>query len=283
MTLRHFLIAIAALFVLLTFTLTAWLTSDSGRRFVARELARALTRTLPGRISIDRIEAVSLTRLAARGVTFEDPKGVRVLQIDHADIDADPWSALLGTLVFERARVDGGRLVIAVQPDGRTGIEATFSAPSNEPPDPERGLHFDLRNIEVHDLELVLTPARDQTFRMQHVSAALRVWRLDTAGVRLAMQNIHARVISPELLGSHVTLERTEGWVHGAETHVLSLAFNARLEDSGSIDGTLDYFSRKRLPVLVDLKPNGDLKTHLATALVDAQSWFTDAVKVEVH
>ncbi|HEX2675729.1 MAG TPA: hypothetical protein VHM19_03800 [Polyangiales bacterium] len=290
---RGLLIVAIACFAAAVLTLLAYLDSSFGRERAARWLEARMSAAIPGSVSIGAIDSLKPSAVRVRDLAFLDPHGNAVLRAEHARIDLDLSAALHGQLGFDSARVDGGELVLAVQPDGRTSLEAAFSEPSTAPPDPERGLQCRLRDIVVNDLKVVIQLSKDKAFTFQDVAAVLRIWRQHTPGMRVEMNGISGHLAKPKLLGSRVTLVRADGAVRGAEPHVLHMSFATRLQngdahdkgadDDGRIDGHLDYYYHGKTPVKIELYPRGDLKAHLATAFVDLQSWLTDEVVVNVH
>jgi hypothetical protein len=94
------------------------------------------------------------------------------------------------------------------------------------------------------------------------------------------LKHIAGEMVEPEFLGEQLAIKRADGWVHGAETHVLDLNLETRL-GGGDLDGHLKYFDRKKTPVELELDPKSGATAKLATMAIDAQSWFT--VTIDVH
>jgi hypothetical protein len=258
-----------------------YLTStDAGRRDLADRLEDAISREIPGAMTIGWIERVGSDGLTAHDLRFLHPNGEPVLTVDHAQIDLDPAEMLTGTIAFERARVQGGHLIIAVQPDGRTGLEAAFS---KQGPSSGKKARLQLRSIHVQDLTLTIQPDPETRIRMRGVQGFVTIVQdASSPGVRVKLDRIASRIEQPKLLGERVRILRASGFVHGAVERVLDLDLAAELGDD-RFDAHFAYFDREKHKVQLTIAPKEGIKTRLAALGAVLRSSLSDELDVRVE
>jgi hypothetical protein len=254
-----------------------------GRRALAGALERAVSDAIPGTMTIGSIETLGWCEPVVRDLRFHHPSGKLILLVKRATIDVDVPALLRGRVAFHRARVQGGYLSIAAQPDGRTDLEATFDDGAPRKPG-ERGgyLELQMRSIFVDDMTAVLRPSRDRAFRLRNVQGFVAITHVGTPGARVRLDRIAGELETPEFLGEHLTITHADGWVHGEEPQVLDLDLETQL-GSGELDGHLAYYDRAETPVGLELEPKAGPLPELAALAADAQSWFTDTLDVNVR
>jgi hypothetical protein len=257
--------------------------TEPGRRVLADAIERIASDAIPGKMTIGSIESVGWFEPIVRDLRFFHPDGGLILHAKRAAIDLDVTALLHGELAFHRARVEGGYLLIAAQPDGRTGLEATFDdgVPS-KPDERDDYLHMQMRSIFVDDMTTVFRPSKDHTFRLRNVQGFVAISHVDTPGAQVRLDRIAGELETPKFLGEHLTITHADGWVHGKEKQVIDLDLETQL-GSGELDGHLAYYDRKKTPVELELDPKEGLLPQLSTAAVEAQSWFTDTIDVKVE
>ena len=193
--------------------------------------------------------------MVVEDVRFLHPDNSLILRVQRARSTFDLGVALRGELGFDHAQVDGGYLLVAARPSGRTGLEEAFDdgQPSQRPDD---YLRMRLRRIHVEHLAAEFRPSADHPFRLRNVHGELEIEHRDTKGAHVRLQHIAGEMTEPSFLGERLAIRSATGWVHGAEVHVLDLNLETHL-GSGDLGGHLAYDDRKKTPVELDLDPKG--------------------------
>jgi hypothetical protein len=279
--LRWYLIVTLAITVLGALAL-AWLSQTAkGRETAARFIEQLADDEIPGSMAIGRIESFG-TPTIVHGLQFRDPKGALVLEVDRAAIDFDLTAVLEGKLAFHGVKVNGGRVFIAIAPNGRTTMEEALSAPAPEPdPDPHGGLHFAFRNIEVEGVQLMFKGSPDEAYRIRGIQGTVDVLREETVGVRVIMTKVSGD-LQEKLAGMSIRLVSVTGWVHGAEKQVLNLHALARVGDDASLNAHIEYYDRDKKPVEIVLSKTNRLQGELAAFFVYMASMTTDDLEVRL-
>lgn len=270
------LLGCAVLLVAGAFAFLLW--TEPGRSFAARRLEAALSQAIPGSIAIGTLERLQPGEAVLSDLRFLHPDGSVVLRVQRAEIALAPFDLMRGHVHFERARIDGGELTIAVQPDGRTSIEAVFDDPGASK-DKSKGPQLDLRSMHVENLTLLIKPDPKQTFRLRDVQGFVAVHGGGSSGVQVSLDRIRAHLVKPEVLGQRIEILRADGWVHGGAQQILKLDFEAALEDD-RFGAALAYHNRKQEPVVLELDMNADVETQLAALGAELRSWLSDTIDV---
>jgi hypothetical protein len=262
-----------------TFAPPLFLATSAGRRFVADAIGSALDKEIPGSVTIGRIERFGYARPVLHDFRVLHPNGQVVLHAKRAVIDLDVGGLLTGTVAFNNARVDGGRLLLEVQPDGRTSLEGAVDRKGGGG---GPGAKLAMRSIRVDNFALLIKPGGDAVFDLRDVKGFVGIWQDGPPGAKVRLDRISARLTRPEFLGSRLTIRRADGWVHGAVEHVLSLALlEARLGEE-PFQGLLNYYDRDKTPVEITLDPGG-VKGHIAGLGGELVSLFTDVIDVKTR
>jgi hypothetical protein len=264
-----------------SFALSIWLTSsDSGKEWVKGRLETLVTSQIPGRLRVGRIVDLG-PPLVAEDVRFYHPDGRVVLIADHAEIEPDLSQALRGRLGFARAAVDGGRLVLSPDPDGRIAIEAALDAKAKpgEPSDPHGGLHYALQSMHVQNFRVETKLSDLADFKVDDVEGFVAVRRIETSGTVVELDRVSGRV-TPGFLGKKTVIEQLDGWVHGKQKHAAQ--FNAEVAiGDGALHAKLDVHDREKAPVEVEIKHSRGAGDLAATAVEFADGLFGDTLEVK--
>jgi hypothetical protein len=266
------LLAVAALLLIYT---------EPGRRQLANAIEHFATRNIPGHMTIGRLTQVG-SPTVVEDLRFFHPKGQEVLHVRHAEIEFDVADALAGKLSFVRARAEGGRLLLATDPDGRLAMEAAVDFPSHGiKSDPDGGLHYAMRNIEVRDFLLVMPMGKDR-YRVRDVHGLVNIRRELTPGIRVELANVSGK-LEPDVAGYRIGLQRLDGWVHGAERQVLDLHAAAKVGDSGKMKARVQLFDREKTPVTVSLTPVQGVQSSILALLLYARGVFSSDLDIAVQ
>lgn len=273
-------LAVIGISAVASIALAAWLTSsDSGKSWVKERIEKAVTASIPGELRIGRIVSLG-PPLIAEDVRFYHYDGRVVLVADHAEVEPDLLAALHGRLGFERAAVDGGRIVLSPDPDGRIAIEAALDKPTEPgvPHDPNGGLHYSLQSMHVQKFSVEMKLSDLADFEIDGVAGFVGVRRIETSGTVVTLDRISGRV-SPGFLGKRTLLKQVDGWVHGKLKHVAQLTAATTIGD-GELHAKINVYDRDKNPVSVEIDRAtgaGDLAATLADF---AGGLFGDSLEV---
>jgi hypothetical protein len=280
--LRWYLIITLAITVLGAIAL-AWLSqTEKGRDSAARFIEKLIDDEIPGSMTIGRIEHFGTPTLVY-DLKFRDPKGALVLEVDRAEIDFDLGAVLEQKLAFHSAKVQGGRVFIAIAPSGRTTMEEALSAPAPEPdPDPHGGLHFAFRNIDVEGVHLMFKGSPDEAYRIRGIRGHLDIVREESIGARVFLKDVSGD-LEEKVAGMSVRLVSVSAWIHGGEKQVLDLHALARIGDSSVMKAYIKYYDRAKKPVEIVLSKTNGLQAELMAMLVYFQSMTTADLEVRLE
>lgn len=278
-TVLRWLLIANLVFVVVGGAALVWLSqTESGRRAAADAIARIIDDEIPGRMTIGRIERFGSPTIVHK-MQIRDPEGALVIEVDRAAIDFDLSRAFEGVFAFHGARVQGGRVFIAIAPSGRTTLEEALSAKTPEPdPNPHGGLHFSFRNIEVEGVHLTFKGSPDDAYRVRGIRGKLDIFRENTVGARILMHKLSGEV-QEKLAGMPIRLVSVTAWVHGAERQVLNLHALTRV-GGASMKAHVRYYDRDKTPVEIVLSRTDGLEADVAAMLVYLQSLTTDDLEV---
>jgi hypothetical protein len=279
--LMRVLLALLLLSALLTVALAVFFGSDRGRSFARTQIEKAVSGNIPGSFRIGSIEEFGPGLVVAKDVRFYHPNGKVVLHAVHAEVVPDLLMALRGRLGFERAAVDGGFIVLSIDPDGRLGMEAAVDAPSKpgEPDDPYGGLHYALRSMHMQHFTTVLALSSAQTYKVKNTTGFVGIRRIETPGIQVTLEHVAGHV-EPDVVGVDVSFTSIDGWAYGKERHVAH--FDVKLNAaSGKLDATLDYFDRPKTPLEIKLHKTKGLQATLLSWVLRAGDVFSTDVQVE--
>lgn len=266
-----------------SFALASWLTSsDSGKEWVKGRIETLVTSQIPGRLRIGRIVDLG-PPIVAEDVRFYHADGRLVLVCDHAEIEPDLSQAVRGRLGFERAAVDGGRLVLSPDPDGRVAIEAALDTPTKpgQPSDPHGGLHYNLQSMHVQNFRIEAKLSDLADFKLDGVEGFVGIRRIETSGTVVNLDRVSGR-ISPGFLGKKTVLEKLDGWVHGKQKHAAHFDAAITIGD-GALKTKLDVHDREKAPVELEIQRARGAGDLVATAADFAGDLFGDTLEVKKH
>jgi hypothetical protein len=262
-----------------TVALTIAANTDWGRRRLADGLEQLVSDNIPGKMLVGRLERVGMLELLVRDLEFIHPDGTTVLHIDEADVDVDAAAMFRGRLAFHRASVSGGQILFEPEPDGRLSLEAALDSKTPGSGDPTGGFHYDMRQIHVQNLNVVLRLSKEEVLRLRDTRGFVAIWRTTTPGVRIRLERI-AGQLDRTLLGADMKLRETNGLVRGKDERLIDLELKLLVADK-QLSGKLSVSERRRPPAELTLRSDGSAESSLVAMGVKLGSWFTDAVRVE--
>jgi hypothetical protein len=279
--LLRILLALLLFSALSTIALAVFCRSERGRRFAAAQLEKAVSDNIPGSLRIGSIEQFGPDLVVAKDVRFYHPNGEVVLHAQYAEVVPDWSMALQGRLGFERAAVDGGFIMLAIDPDGRLSMEAAVDAPSKpgEPDDPNGGLHYSLRSMHMQHFTTVLALSSSHPYKVKNTTGFVGIRRIETPGIQVTLEHVAGRV-EPDVAGADVALNSVDGWAYGKERHVAHFEVKMGVE-SGKLDATVDFFDRPKTPLVIKLHKTKGLEATLLSWLLRAGDLLSGDVQVD--
>jgi hypothetical protein len=259
-----------------------WCTkTEAGLRFTASRIERLISDNIPGSLIIAGIDSFEWNRIRAHGIRILHQDGRSILLARNAEITPDWAAALHGRLGFREAAVDGGYVVLSMDPDDRLSLEAAVNSPRRpgEPSDPNGGVHYSLRSIHVQHLTVALKFSDTFDYRIRHVEGFVGVLRIDTPGVQVVLERIHGEV-EQDIAGMHVALTELDGWLHGRERQVMRLQANVHLASSQLIT-RVEYFDRATEKLKIHVDHSEGLQAIAVTLLAKALASFSKDLSVE--
>ena len=254
----------------------------SGRRWIADKLEQAVSSQIPGKMQIGEITDVEWLAVRAKDIRFFHKDGREVLHVERAYVEGDALEALQQRLTFKRVAADGGSILMTGDPDGRLSLEAAMDKPSapNEPGDPKRGLHYDMRNMHVEHFTVKSKLPGFGAISMSNVSGVVHVWRLDTVGTRVRLQKMSGQ-LAQEVAGSKVALDRMDAIITGAEAKVADVQARLFLDGSDKLTLRLQYAPKAARKVKLQVLDKAGTEATTLTWLIHAAAGFSDAIHVE--
>lgn len=256
--------------------------SFAGRRLVKYGLERLVSDNIPGAMQITSLDEFSLKRVVAREVRFYHADGRLLILAKHAIVVPDWGLAMKGMIGFEKADVDGGFVVLSMDPNGKLSLENTMNKPTSpgEHSDPYGGVFYELRAMHVQHLTVFLKLAKQfDQYKVEDVEGFVGVNRVDTPGVQIVVNDLNGR-IDPEVAGAKVTLRDVSGWIHGEAKEVMR--FDAKLGvGSGILNTHVGFWDREKDKLTIRIDKTKGIEASAMALLIRALSDFTSDVKVE--
>jgi hypothetical protein len=260
-----------------------WATqSEGGKRYVSNKIAALVTDNIPGRLEIGEITQITWLALRARDVRFFHPDGRCVLHVENAYVEPGLADALRGRLAFARVAADGGSIFMGGDPDGRLALEATMDSAkeTGQPSDPQRGLHYDFRNMHVKNFNLRAPIAGIANLQLSNVSGVVHVWRLDSVGTRVRLKNIQGAV-APEVAGAKLAVKQLEGVITGAEAVVADVKTRLSVDKDDALSLRVRYAPEHKHKVQVNVVDKSGTEATTLTWLLHAVESFSGDINVE--
>lgn len=256
--------------------------TDSGRRWIADRIEQAVTSQIPGRLEIGEVTEVDWLAVHAKDVRFFHKDGREVLRVDKAYVEGDALEALQQRLTFRRVAADGGSILMTGDPDGRLSLEAAMDKPSdpNQPGDPKRGLHYDMRNMHVENFKVKSKVPAFGEIQLANVSGVIHVWRLNTVGTRVRLQKMSGQ-LSQEVAGSKVALDRMDAIITGAEAKVADVQARLVLDKTDKLTLRLQYAPKGSQKLKLQVLDKDGTEATTLTWLMHAAAGFSSDIHVE--
>ena len=254
----------------------------AGRRLVAARIAWLVTDQIPGRLAISEITELSWRSLRAKDIRFFHPDGRLVLRVDSALVEPNWLDLLRARLSFRRVVAQGGSLLLDADPDGRLSLEATMDAPYRPgmPRDPERGLHYDMRNMQVKNFELQLPMPGFEELRVTQVRGVVHVYRLDTVGTRVRLTDLAGTVV-PEVAGAKLAIRDLDAMITGAEAVVAEGQARLAIDGDNRLSVKVRYAPKHEEKVQLDVLDKHGTKATTLTWLMHAAASFSPELNVD--
>lgn len=280
--LRKLLYSILVVVVLGAIATALLFGTSSGRGLLAEQLERFTDERIPGSMKIGEIESIDFLAAVATDVAFYHPSGQRVLYVRRARVVFALGELVTGKLGFEKARADGGEVVIDIGQNGRVTIEEAFKGPEADEESVEEKVKLELHNMHFEGMQVVMQMSGETRFVLDGVRGFMSVWRRDTPGVRVTLGEVEGVFQKPEIFGNTLVLENMEGEVWAQEDHVVSMKLETKL-GNGAIDASLDYYKHPERKARLRLQTETGSGANLVGVGTNVRSWFSDKLEVSVE
>ena len=246
---------------------------------MAEQVADFASERFPGSMTIGELESVGFLEPVVRDVAFFTPEGDRVMYVERVRVELSLEDLMAGRVGFSKARVDGGEVVIEIQPNGKTTLEDAL-----KPPEEEGGhkVGLELHNMHFEGMTAIVRLDGEERFVVKHLQGFISVWRRDTPGVRVTLGKVQGEFEKPTLFGNQLALEELKGEVWAQEDHVVSMNLRTSL-GSGTIEADLDYHKRPKEVARLKLRSSRGSGANLVTMGTEVRSWFSDKIEVQVE
>lgn len=236
--------------------------TDAGRQQIARTILNRINENLPGSLTLDSLDELSLSSLRGQGLRILAPGGRETLRADAFTIDYSLSKALSGELLITSAEVVGGRVVLEELPSGRIRLEDAVAraSPVRTPSAP-----LEFRRIQFRGLELVIQPAGAPVFRMRGLRGAIAIRKLPMSAVRLDVMGVDGTLRTPAWSGD-IGIRGVRGRVDADARRMLELRGKSQIASDDPNDWRLAYGPRPEPWVRFGFEPTG-----IATEVLSAQ------------
>lgn len=267
---------------------TAW-----GRDLTRAAVTDAITQEIAGKLEVDGFDALSLTRVHARGIRIFAPDGKLAIGAARAIIDFDLGALMAGRYGWERAEIFNGKVYVTEDASGKINMEETFRARkpasskgSTKGEAPKENVKagdskLDLKNMVTSDAMLVIAGGSLPRLRLVNLYGIMRVHVLADGKVELRFDD-YKGVFARGLPTGTLVFRDVEGQV--VPSHDRLLHFDGRGKTEGApVEFELDIYTEPKKRVKIDAH-FPELKPGAAPTLgVAAWSRFSDTFDVNVR
>lgn len=281
-----FLIGTGLVVGLLCIAALQWIETDSGRAFVRDRVVSAIGGGMAGSFDIERIEELSLNRVHARGVTFRDPTGKPAIEVTEAVVDFELSQLWSGPYGFSRADIDGCRVHVTEDEQGKINIQRTFASKKkpdegDDAPKKNDGREIDLRSMITSGCTLVVGGGSLPSLRMTELEGIMRVHIASDGKVALRFEGYDG-TFEKGLPTGVLKFREVAGHVEPGEAKLLHFDGKGRSEGA-PVEFVLDILTKPKTRVKIDatfpeLSANG-----LRAMAVAGFSKFSDTLEFDVH
>jgi hypothetical protein len=282
-----FLIGISLVVGLLCIAGLQWLESEAGRAFVRDRVVAAIGGGMAGTFEIQSIEELSLHRVRARGVTFRDPGGKPAIEVTETVVDFAPSQLWSGPYGFSRADIDGCRVHVTEDEQGKINMERTFASKKkkdegdDDPAKKKDGREVDLRSMITSGCTLIIGGGSLPSLRMTELEGIMRVHIASDGKVGLRFDGYQG-TFEKGLPTGVLKFREVAGHVDPGEAKLLHFDGKGRSEGA-PVAFVLDILSKPKTRVKIDatfpeLSANG-----LRAMAVAGFSKFSDTLEFDVH
>ncbi|MFW5925036.1 MAG: hypothetical protein ACOCV4_02655 [Myxococcota bacterium] len=245
--------AVAALAVLLS--VWAHLAQADGRHRLGQALAGYATKSIPGRVELDRLVTVTADRVVVHGAVLREPDAdTEVLSLDHVEADPDVRAFLRsGDIRIRAVRVRGARVWIKKPAEGRIGLVRAMSEPGGEGRGPDAP-EIELAPIHLSDARADFELG-DKKFTIRGVQGFVTVRIGDDERIRF--DRLGGVFHPPGGPVDEVPFRGLSGRVHPAAEKLLAVKATLQVLDD-SVGAEILYFDRPDPPnVAIHLETDG--------------------------
>jgi hypothetical protein len=259
---------------------TAW-----GRARLCARLNQAVSRQMAGSLQVEEIEAIDLPHVTGRGVKLVAPDGKAAIEVEHAEIELELSSLLLGDFTWKRADITRGTVRVTEDRHGKINMEETFKSPPSESgkrrePSGDGG-EMDLRTMVTSDMVLLIGGGDLPTLRLVGLHGIMRV-QVDKEGdVELRFDDYRG-TFAKGLPNGVLQFRNVKGHVQTGKKRLLHFEGEGRFQGE-EVRFRLDIFSEPKTKVEIDAFFPKLSAASLTTLGIDAWSKLTPGLDVKAR
>ncbi len=231
------LLVIISLVVLLSAALAFVVYTGPGNDFLASQLDNYVSSKIPGTLRTENLEHVEGLRFRAGNVQFFPPKRKQpVLDLNGVNITLSSASIDKGWLIVPQASVRSGVVRLQTGSSGRTTLEETFDAKSEDDRSgngsDSKSLGVRFKNIEVSDTKFLVHMDKFK-FRARDLSGNVSLRRdPKEPGIVLTLKEINGQHTYPDVIGNKFALRNLSGTVKGSVSKVVDISGSAHSKNN---------------------------------------------------
>jgi hypothetical protein len=274
--------SVASAFAILLYT--SW-----GRDRVCSILNRAVSKQIRGELVVERLEALSLDQVTARGIKIIAPDGVPAIEADRAVIDFSLRKLMAGEFGWSRADISHCQVRVTEDKQHQINMEETFKKRVSGPKEPEKKKdpeaeqkdQLDLQSMVTSDCKLTISGSGFPTLQMRELAGIMRVHVLGNGDTELRFDH-YKGTFTDGLPTGVLAFREVSGEVMTASKRLLQFDGSGRTHGA-DVDFSLDIFTEPKKLVKIEATFPEKTAGSLSTLVASLWSKFSDSLDINVH
>ena len=262
---------------------TSW-----GKARLCARLNQAISRQIAGSLQVEEIEEIDLPHVKGRGVKLVAPDGKVAIDVEHADIELDLYTLLLGDFAWKRADITHGTVRVTEDAHGKNNMEETFRAPASDSGKRREGSgsdsdsgELDLRTMATSDIVLIIGGATLPELRLVGLHGIMRV-QVDAEGETDLRFDDYRGTFATGLPTGVLKFRNVKGHVQTGKKRLLHFEGQGKFQGE-EVEFRLDIFSQPKTVVKIDAFFPKLSAASLSTLGLEAWSKLAPALDVKVR
>jgi hypothetical protein len=252
LTLVALIVVSLAFLVLVTYH--ALFFTDWGRARVRERINRSVSSQMQGRLEIERIAAIDLPYVDARGVRIIAPDGVAAIEVERAEIAFDFAAFLSGDFAWRRADIRNGLVRVTEDEHGRVNMDETFKAPQRAQREQagkqQEGGAMDMRTMVTSNMRLLIGGGSLPTLRLVDIYGIMRIQVAPDGKTQIRFDDYRGHFVEG-LPNGKLKFQHVKGHVQTGHERLLRFAGDGRFQGQ-QVAFDLDIFTKPERSVKID-------------------------------